>query len=269
MSYYLAMANKITIMGSGTSMGVPRVGCDCEVCTSDDPRDKRMRSSSLVEIGGKRILIDTPPELRLQCLANDVHRIDACLITHAHADHIMGMDDLRGFTKSQKGPLEVWVSTLHYDNLYKIFGYTDLKHTLGNKDLPQLSFERFDPGVPFSVCGVEVVPLELDHVMVNNVGKMKSIGFRFGELGYCTDLNGMSEEQVEKLKGVKVLILGVLRHKPHPAHLHTDKAIEISRAIGAERTYFTHLGHKILHGREEKLLPDGIQIAYDGLTIEF
>ena len=263
------MTNKITILGSGTSMGVPRVGCDCEVCTSHDPRDKRMRSSSLVEIGGKRILIDTSPELRLQCLANNIHHIDSCLITHSHADHIMGMDDLRGFTKSQKQPLDVWVSSLHYENVQRIFGYADLKHTKDNKDLPQLKFKQFEPDKPFSICGVDIVPLELDHVPSNYIGKMKSIGFRFGDLGYCTDLCGMTEEQIEILKGVKVLILGVLRKKPHPAHLNTDQAIELSRAIGADRTYFTHLGHKILHEREEKILPDNVWIAYDGLTIEW
>ncbi len=256
-------------MGSGTSMGVPRVGCHCEVCTSTDPRDKRSRSSSLVEINGKRILIDTPPELRLQCLANNIHNIDACLITHAHADHIMGMDDLRGFTKSQKKPLDVWVSSLHYENVQRIFGYTDVKYTGGNKDLPQLIFRQFPPDRLFQISDIDIVPIELDHVTVNNVGKMKSIGFRFGDLGYCTDLSGMTDSQIEILKGVKVLILGVLRHKPHPAHLNTDQAIQISRAIGAERTFFTHLGHKILHEREERLLPDNIRIAYDGLTIEW
>ena len=245
------------------------MACECEVCTSNDPRDKRSRSSAVVEIEGKRILIDTPPELRLQCLSNNVHKIDACVITHAHADHIMGMDDLRGFTKAHKMPLDVWVSALHYENVQRVFGYTDVKHTKGNKDLPQLVFNQFDPDRPFNLGGIKVIPLEMDHVSFNNVGKMKSIGFRFDDLGYCTDLSGMSDEQVEILKGVKVLILGVLRHKPHPAHLHTDKAIELSQAIGAEMTYFTHLGHKILHEREENRLPDNVRIAYDGLSIEF
>ncbi|MBN2063807.1 MAG: MBL fold metallo-hydrolase [Sedimentisphaerales bacterium] len=262
------MSIKVTILGSGTSMGVPMIACNCQTCTSSDSRDKRTRCSALIEVKGKRLLIDATPELRLQCLANHITDIDACLITHTHADHIFGLDDLRGFTKAHQKPLEIWSSTLHFDKLYSIFGYADLKHTAGNKNLPQLIFRSFDPNEPFTVAGITITPLELPHVVANCVARMNTIGFRIDNFAYCTDICRMDQKHIEALKGIDTLVLGVLRHKPHVAHLNIEQAISLSRQIGSRQTYFTHIGHNILHARDQKNLPEGFFLACDGLQIE-
>ncbi len=262
------MSIKVTILGSGTSMGVPMIACNCETCTSSDQRDKRTRSSALIETAGKRILIDATPELRLQCLANNIASIDACLITHTHADHIFGIDDLRGFTKSSGKPLEIWAGQLHFDKLYEIFGYADLKHTAGNKNLPQLVFRKFDQMAPFTVAGIEVTPIELPHVTIECIAKMNSIGFRFGNFAYCTDLCRMDQQHIEALKDIETLVLGVLRHKTHIAHLNIEQAIDLSRQIGVSRTFFTHIGHNILHSRDQQNLPEGFFLTHDGLQIK-
>lgn len=262
------MSIKVTILGSGTSMGVPMIACDCQTCTSSDSRDKRTRCSALIEVKGKRLLIDATPELRLQCLANNITDIDACLITHTHADHIFGLDDLRGFTKAHQKPLEIWSSSVHFDKLYSIFGYADLKHTAGNKSLPQLIFRKFNTDTPFNVAGITVIPLELHHVMNDCVAKTTSIGFRFGNFAYCTDLCRMDQQHIEALKGIDTLVLGVLRHKPHIAHLNIEQAVNLSRQIGVSQTFFTHIGHNILHDRDQQNLPEGFFLSYDGLQIE-
>lgn len=249
-------------------MGVPMIACSCPTCTSTDLRDKRTRSSIVVDVSGKKILIDTTPELRMQCLANNITDIDACLITHTHADHIMGMDDIRGFTKAHKKQLEVWVSSNHFEGLYKIFGYADIKNTIGNPSLPQVVFQQFDPSREFTVAGINIQPIEMPHVNFVSIAKMTSIGFRIGSFAYCTDTCEMTPENIDKIRGVDTLILGVLRIKPHAAHLNIQRAIEIGNEVGARQIYFTHLGHNILHAREQSVLPEGFHLACDGMKIE-
>ena len=249
-------------------MGIPKIACTCPTCTSTDPKDKRTRSSIVVDVDGQKILIDTTPELRLQCLASNITDIDACLITHTHADHIMGMDDIRGFTKAHSKQIEVWSSNKHFDSLYNIFGYADIKNTIGNPSLPQVIFKLFDTETPFSAAGVTIQPIELPHVDFVEIAKMTSIGFRIGPFAYCTDTCEMTPEIIEKIKGVDTLILGVLRAKPHAAHLNIERAIEIGKEVGARQTFFTHLGHSILHAREQADLPNGFYLAHDNMKIE-
>lgn len=259
---------KVTILGSGTSMGVPMIACDCDTCRSNDSRDKRTRCSIVVEVQGKKLLIDTTPELRLQCLTNNITDIDACLITHTHADHIFGMDDLRGFTKAHNKSLEVWASDLHFDKLYEIFGYADIKNTAGNRSLPQVIFRQFDSKQPFFVAGTEIHPIELPHVTFESIAKMNAIGYRIGDFAYCTDTCEIRDEHLAQLQGLDTLILGVLRIRPHAAHLNIEQAIEIGKKSGAKQVYFTHIGHNIMHAREQAALPAGFNLAYDGLTID-
>ncbi len=261
------MAMKVTILGSGTSMGIPMIACQCETCTSSDPKDKRTRCSIIIEVDNKKILIDTTPELRLQCLNNNITDIDTCLITHTHADHIFGMDDLRGFTKAHSKMLEVWASNLHFDKLYSIFGYADIKNTAGNRSLPQVVFRQFDSQKPFTAAGIEITPIELPHVTFESIAKMNTIGYRIGSFAYCTDTCQMSDSHIDQIRGVDTLILGVLRQRPHAAHLNIEQAIEIGIKSGAKNVYFTHIGHNIMHARDQKTLPDGFWLTYDGMEI--
>ncbi|MBI9017574.1 MAG: MBL fold metallo-hydrolase [Phycisphaerae bacterium] len=257
--------NKITFLGTGTSAGVPIIACDCAACTSSDPRDKRYRCSALLMINNKAILIDATPELRLQCLASNIRHLDACLITHAHADHIAGLDDLRRFNQVQKQLLDVFVSDRDIEPLRKMFGYTETQcdHFL-KSDWPQLKFRQFTPGIAaFDIAGVPVDSFSQNH------GNSFSVAYRIGDIAYCSDLSCMSAAQLEAVKGVKVLVLGALRHNPHSAHLSFAEAIELARQIDAEYTYFIHMSHDIVHARDNALLPKGIALAYDGLTVEF
>jgi len=255
------MAMELTFLGTGTSQGIPLIGCDCEVCQSQDQRDKRMRTSALVSLDGHNLLIDATPELRLQCLANDIRRVDACLITHAHADHIFGLDDLRRFNQLQGKPIPVYVSKEHRPRLEIMFAYALAEKARGNPDLPQLMFRTFEPNESFRVFDNEVEPLWLPH------GDEMVAGYRIGGMAYCTDVSGMPEEMMGRLEGLDVLVLGALRPKPHPKHLSLDQAVELAERIGARQTYFVHMGHQIGHQEQETLLPKGIKLAYDGLKV--
>jgi len=251
----------LTFLGTGTSQGIPIIGCDCAVCSSDDPRDQRSRTSAIVHLDGHNVLIDATPELRLQCISNDIRRIDACLVTHTHADHIFGLDDIRRFNQIQGKSIDLYVSSLHRETLEKIFGYARAGVSSNNPDLPKLNFNIFQTHDSISLFGYEVKPLLLPH------GRSKSIGFRIANLGYCTDLSDMPHDAMEQLGGVDTLVLGALRPKPHIAHLSIDQAVEIANRIGAKRTYLTHLSHHISHQQQQQLLPNGINLAYDGLKI--
>lgn len=254
------MAMAITFLGTGTSQGIPLIGCDCAVCGSDDPRDRRTRTSALVSIDGRNVLIDASPELRLQCLANDVRRLDAVLVTHTHADHICGLDDVRRFNQMQAGPLDLYVGAAHLASLEKVFGYARADRAAHNVDLPQLVFHEVDS--TFELFGERVEALVLPH------GRFTVLGYRLGPLGYCTDLSRMPEEALARLRGVEVMVLGALRPDPHPAHLSLDEAVGVARQIGASRTYFVHMSHHVGHAAYDGQLPEGMQLAYDGLRVQ-
>jgi phosphoribosyl 1,2-cyclic phosphate phosphodiesterase len=260
-SAIFCMAIELTFLGTGTSHGVPIIGCDCEVCRSTDRRDKRMRTSAVVSLDGHNVLIDTAPELRMQCLQNDIRRMEACLITHTHADHIFGMDDLRRFNQIQGNSIDLYASAEHLVTLNKVFGYALAERAGDNPDVPHLIFNTIVPGDSFSLFGHEVKPLLLPH------GHENVTGYRIGRLAYCTDISGMPEAAAEELADLNVLVLGALRPKPHPKHLSIDQAIEVAERIGAKRTYFVHVTHQVSHRECEKYLPNNIELAYDTLRI--
>jgi len=250
---------EITFLGTGTSQGVPTIACDCEVCRSADPRDKRMRTSALVSLDGHPVLIDTTPDLRVQCLQNNVRGVDAVLITHTHADHFLGLDDIRRYTQIQQSPIDLYVHRQHYASLEKVFGYAQAERAGSNPDLPHLWFHPVEK--PFSLFGHEVIPILFPH------GRAVVTGFRIGPLAYCTDISGMPTEAAAQLQDLELLVLGALRPQPHPAHLSIDQAVEVAQRIGAKQTYLVHMSHQVCHQEQDGLLPDSIHLAYDGLKI--
>ncbi len=262
--YSIPMTIEITFLGTGTSQGIPMIGCDCQVCRSDDPRDTRTRTSVLIEFDNSHILIDATPELRVQCLANDVRRVDACLVTHTHADHIFGLDDLRRFNQLQRGPIHILAARRHMISLIKVFGYARAVAGNTNHDLPQFVFQEFMPGGSFSLFGREIRTFELPH------GSGTVTGYRIGPVAYCTDLHDMPDKTVAALQGLEVMVLGALRPHPGPIppkHLTIEEAVELARRIGARRTCFVHMAHRVMHREVEAFLPPGISLAYDGLKV--
>jgi phosphoribosyl 1,2-cyclic phosphate phosphodiesterase len=253
------MSVEITFLGTGTSQGIPIIACDCSVCRSEDPRDNRMRTSALVSLNEHPVLIDTTPDLRLQCLQNDVRRVDAVLITHTHADHFLGLDDIRRFTQIQQSPIDLYIHRQHYASLEKVFGYTQAERAGGNPDLPHLWFHAVEE--PFSLFGHEVIPIPLPH------GRAVATGFRIGPLAYCTDVSEMPAEAAARLQDLEILVLGALRPKPHPAHLTIAQAVEVARRLGAKQTFLVHMSHQVRHQEQDELLPDTIRLAYDGLKV--
>lgn len=255
---------RLTFLGTGTSFGVPQIGCECAVCRSTDPRDKRTRAGAIVESDGATILIDTPPELRLQLIATGFSNVDAVIYTHEHADHINGIDDLRMFSVRQRRPLPVYGPPETLDRLRSSFNYIfdDAVLPYEGTSKPSLEMHAVEPGRPFPVAGVDVLPLAFRH------GHLRVFGYRFGRLAYVTDVKSIPEAERECLSGLDVLVLNALWWRPHPTHLSIDEAIEAAQAIGARRTYLTHLTHETGHAELAARLPQGIFPAYDGLTVE-
>ncbi len=251
---------KVRFLGTGTSMGVPLIGCNCEVCTSRDFRDKRLRSSIMIEFNGKCVLIDASSDFRVQALIYRINRIDAILITHPHADHVFGLDDTRIFYLKNRKPVELWGSEFTIDNLKRLFFYA----FEGKRDerLVKPSFNLNKVREKFELFGVTITSVNAIH------GDMPVTGYRVNNLGYITDFNFIEEKEIEKLKGVKTLIVGALRYSPSISHLTIDRAIEFVKKVKPEVAYFTHFSHEILHSRLEKELPANIIPAYDGLEIE-
>lgn len=256
---------KLTFLGTGTSFGVPVVGCTCRVCTSDDPRDRRLRHGALLTLDdGAKVLVDTPPELRLQLVREQVGRVDAAWITHHHADHVHGIDDLRIFSVRTRRSFPVFVSAQSRPVMEGLFRYIfdeRIRPEAGTSK-PDLTLHTVEAGVPLEVAGTSFLPLEVPH------GSMSVMGFRVGPLGYITDAKRLPEATVEGLEGVEVLVLNALWWgDPHPTHFNVEEAVEAARALGARRTYLTHLTHRILHGELERRLPAGVVPAYDGLSV--
>ncbi len=256
---------KLTFLGTGTSFGIPVIGCDCAACTSSDPRDARTRHGAIVEAeGGGRLLVDAPPELRLQLLAAGVDRLDAVWFTHAHADHIHGIDDLRIFTVRQ-GDMPAYAAPEHQGALTRYFPYVfdDGYEPPKGSSKPRLKLHDFHAGECVSIVGQEFIPLAVPH------GPSTVYGFRVGPLGYITDGKSLPPPTMEALRGVRVLVLNALWFgKAHPSHFNVEEAVEASREVGAERTFLTHLTHRVTHAELLERLPSGVEPAYDGLTVE-
>jgi phosphoribosyl 1,2-cyclic phosphate phosphodiesterase len=254
---------RLTLLGTGTSFGVPQIGCDCAVCRSTDPRDRRTRTGALLETAGASILIDTPPELRLQLVAARVTRVDAVLYTHEHADHINGIDDLRMFSVRQRASLPLYGPPETLARIRESFGYIfdeEVQPYVGTSK-PSLTLHALDPGVPARIAGVEVLPLAFDH------GHARVYGYRIGPLAYLTDVKEVPEAERAALRGIEVLVINALWWRPHPTHLSIPEAIATAQAIGAKRTYLTHLTHETGHAELAAQLPAGIEPGYDGLVI--
>lgn len=253
-------ALKVTLLGSGTSTGVPVPGCSCAVCTSTDPRNRRCRTSALIERGGRTIVIDTPADFRYQALRRRLERVDAVLYTHAHADHIFGIDDLRSFSFRRREAIPCYGSAATVARLRHTFAYIfeDDDHPGGGK--PRIELEEIDG--PFELFGERVVPIPVLH------GRMTVFGYRFGRFAYVTDCSEIPSPSFERLAGVEALVLGALRYRPHPTHFTIDQACAAAERIGARRVWLTHLNHEVDHTALERPLPEGIELAYDGLTFE-
>lgn len=258
------MSIKLTFLGTGTSFGVPVVGCDCEACTSADPRDKRTRHGAVVETEGGRLLVDTPPELRLQLLSAGIDSIDAVWFTHMHADHVHGIDDVRVFTV-RKGDMPAYVPHEYRSALEAHFRYIfdDAVQPPAGSHKPRVKLHEFEVGEPVEIVGRSFLPLRVPH------GDCSVYGFRVGSLGYVTDAKRLPDEAVEALRDVEVLVLNALWFgRPHSAHFNIEEAIDAARVVGAGRTYLTHLTHRVTHAELEARLPEGVFPAYDGLTVE-
>lgn len=293
---------ELLFLGTGTSAGVPMIGCECETCTSTDPRDNRTRCSVVISYVGlaggaatpstaqpapdihlrpenahrpaaaglalespeearlTRVLVDTTPELRVQAVANRLRRIDAIVYTHAHADHLMGLDDVRRFNTLKRGPLDVWADEPTHAILEQIFRYAfrepDPDSALYRPHLePQMIEGTFEIG------GVKWTPIPMIH------GEMPVLGFRVGDLAYCTDVSEIPPESMELLRGLDVLVLDALQHRKHPTHLTIAEALGVVGQLRPRRTYFTHMSHNVLHERDSRGLPENVWFAEDGLRI--
>lgn len=255
---------QLTFLGTGTSFGVPQIGCDCEVCRSSDSHDRRTRSAALVRANGATILIDTPPELRLQLIAGGVRDIDAVVYTHEHADHVNGIDDLRMFSVRGGTPLPLYGPAETLDRLREGFRYIfdESVTPFRGTSKPSLELRPLDAGVPVTIAGIPVLPLAFAH------GHLRVFGYRFGRLAYLTDVKSVPDAERDRLRGLDVLALNALWWRPHPTHLSIPEAIETAQSLGAARTYLTHLTHETGHAALAAELPAGIAPAYDGLTVE-
>lgn len=251
---------EILFLGTGTSAGIPMIGCHCAVCTSPDPRDKRTRPSVVVSYGATRVLIDTSPELRLQSVANGVDMIDAVVFTHAHADHIMGLDDVRRFNALRQGPLDVWAEPHTHEVIGRCFGYA-FHEPSPDQRVFRPHLQRRDILGPFQIAGVSWTPIRLFH------GQMPVLGFRVGQLAYCTDVSRIPDESYELLKDLDLLVLDALQHRAHSTHFNLAQAIEAATRIGARQTLFTHIAHALGHQKTNAELPESMKLAYDGQRV--
>lgn len=250
---------KLTFWGTGTSTGVPMVGCSCSICRSPDPRNRRRRASVLFEEGESRWLIDAGPDFRVQALDARLETLDAVLLTHAHADHILGLDDLRPL--SWKRAIPVWADARTTASVRTAFPYIFTAGD-GKTSRPRLEFNLIEAGKPVDAAGLRVLPLAIRH------GDATILGFRVGAVAYLTDCNGIPDETLPLLEGLDVLVLGALRPHPHPTHFSLQEAVAVAQTVGARRTLFTHFSHDVDHAAWARTLPAGMEPAYDGLSLD-
>ena len=251
---------KITILGSGTSTGIPVIGCQCEVCHSSHPYNQRTRCSLLISSGPYNILIDTSTDLRHQALREDIRHIDAVFYTHSHADHLHGIDDLRAFNITVKKPIPIYGSAATLDHISHSFAYI-FQHREPSTFIPQLRLSPMPSRV--TIGSLEMIGIPLQH------GNGKSTGYRCGPVAYLTDCNAIPEQSLALLHNLELLILDGLRFKPHQTHFNIPQAVEIAKHIGAKRTLLTHLSHDIDHPQVNAQLPPGIELAHDGQKLNF
>ncbi|MBX3475107.1 MAG: MBL fold metallo-hydrolase [Planctomycetes bacterium] len=258
------MRVEMEILGSGTSSGIPTVGCDCWVCRSDNPRNKRLRASVLFRVGPPadetRLLVDVTPDIRMQALRAGVSSVHAVLITHTHADHCHGLDDLRAlYWGGGRQPIDLWAYPESLASLKRTFAYI-FDDEYDYKGIARLNPATFEHQ-PFVAAGVRVSPIPVVH------GNMRVAGFRVGDAAYITDCNEVPQTSIEKLKGTRVLILDALRRAPHPTHMSLPAALDVARRIGVERVFFTHINHDLEHESVNKELPDWARLGYDRLRV--
>ena len=254
-------ALKISFLGSGTSSGVPMIGCDCTVCRSDDPKDNRLRSSILVESARTTLIVDTGPDFRYQMLRKNVRKLDAVLFTHPHKDHLAGLDDVKAYNYFSKKAMDVYADSLTEEALRRDFYYafSDTKYP----GIPELNLNTITLD-PFTVGDIPVTPILVWHL------KMPVMGFRFGKFTYITDANKIDETEKEKIRGSEVLVLNVLRKQKHISHFTLDEAVTLVQELNIPSAYFTHISHQLgLHAEIESELPDEMHLAYDGLELTF
>jgi len=253
------MQLKLTFLGTGTSTGIPMLACHCPTCISNDPNDKRMRSSILLQWQKHTLIVDTTPEFRLQMLRANCQHLDAILITHTHADHINGLDDLRQLTFKQNNPLELYASKQTISWLKQRFNYIWGKKPEGGA-VAKLNLNPINE--PFKIKNLTITPIPVKH------GSMNILGYRFGPIAYISDVSEIPTSSIKLLQNLQILILDAVRYRPHPTHFHIEKAIQVSQQINPKLTYFTHINHDIQHQQLTKELPANIKVAYDTLTIQ-
>lgn len=252
---------ELTILGTGTSTGVPTVSCKCPTCTSTDPRDKRLRCSVLIQTEKTSVVIDTGPDFRQQMIEHKVDKLDAAVFTHHHFDHIGGFDDIRAFNFSSRSELPIYLNEMTLKNMKRIFSYAfgELEQLGGG--VPLFDVNIINDG-EFKVGDIPFRIIPLLH------GNLEVLGFRIGNIAYCTDTNHISDESLDKLKGLDTLILDALRPQPHTTHFNIKQAVEVAERIDAGTTYFTHIAHQIKHSEWEDKLPENMYLAYDGIKIK-
>ena len=252
---------RVTFLGTGTSHGVPMIGCRCAVCRSGDPHDRRSRPSIHIAVqDGPAILVDTATDLRAQALANDITRVDAVLFTHAHADHVMGLDEVRRFNVLSGRRIPMYADARTGAELRRIFAYAFDPPAFQGGGIPEVSLQPIDG--PLTVQGLDIVPVPVMH------GPTPVLGFRVGRFAYLTDCNAIPEPSFPLLEGLDVLVLDALRHKPHSTHFSLSEAVATATRIGARQTFFTHICHDLPHAATNATLPAGMALAFDGQTID-
>jgi phosphoribosyl 1,2-cyclic phosphate phosphodiesterase len=258
------MEATLTFLGSGTSMGVPTLGCDCAVCTSSDPRNRRTRPSIRLVYNDHTVLVDTGPDFHAQALRENIRRVDAVLYTHGHADHVMGFDDLRPLSFRLKGDLPIYADDETADNIVRIFEYTFRKEDrYPTSARVQIHRIASTPGACVELFGACFRRIPVTH------GRQEITGYRFGSAAYLTDMSDIPNVSLPLLQDLDVLILDALRHDPHPSHSHLEKSVALVEQLKPKRAFFTHMGHDLDHAATEAMLPPYIRLAYDGLQIKF
>jgi len=253
---------KVTFLGTGTSQGVPFIGCDCPVCTSADKRNDRLRTSVWIETPEASVVIDSGPDFRQQMLRYNVRRLDAIVFTHGHKDHVAGMDDVRAYNFHDNRAMNVYADLNTQEVLKREFQYVFQEHNYPG--IPQVDLHTINGDTPFTINGLKFEPIKVLHY------KMEVLGYRIGDFTYITDANHIATEEINKAKGSKTLVLNALRYQDHPSHFTLPQAIDVATQIGANNTYFTHISHQLgLHNEVEATLPAGMHLAYDGLTLQF
>ena len=250
---------RLTFLGTGTSTGVPTLGCHCEVCCSADPHDKRTRPSILLEFDGRAVVIDTSPDFRRQALRQGLDRLDAVVFTHDHADHILGLDDVRPFYLRDRVPIPIYADERTMGSIRRVYKY------IFDQDYPYGGLAKLDPHIiegPFELWGESLIPLQVFH------GNLPVLGFRFGPAAYVTDFSTIPESTASLLEGLDVLVLDALRHQPHPSHSTVEQSLQWVERLKPRRAFFTHIAHELSHEATNAALPAPVRLAYDGLSLE-